>query len=327
MSYSDGAWAWPWWAVMVSIGIINLVVCGIIFKLSLRPKNGEDTKYRKWMRIMGVIFTVVSAYRAVFVSIYYPQLAWFDTVANSSLLIRLFAVVAEMSFSGLIAYSMLQFNTYLPATEDERPNKFKTFITTKSPFILVICIFLAQFPATAAVITKLELLGAIEETLWLVGFLSILPLAIIQVRRVFSIKDEETKERFRMLRKSTIIVLAWCVVYCVYGLAFHMYEMWVSVAHQLQTGTPAIITGWSAIIDAFLNVNVSRLYGDWGWGFLLWHSAYFSVCVWISIFLMQAPRPLDTPGKQNKKLTITTITLIALVLIALIVLISIPAFT
>ncbi|MHA1443059.1 MAG: hypothetical protein ACTSPK_14530 [Candidatus Heimdallarchaeota archaeon] len=327
MSDTSTYWAWPWWAVMVSIGIINLVVCGIVFKLSLNPKNEEGHKYRKWMRIMGVIFTVVGAYRAAFVSIYYPQRAWFDTVANSSLLIRLFAVIAEMSFSGLIAFSMLQFNTYLPAPEDARPNKFKNFITTKSPFILVICIFLAQFPATAAVITKMELLGAIEETLWLIGFLSIIPLAIIQVRRVFSIKDEETKERLRMLRRSTIIVLAWCVVYCVYGLAFHMYEMWASVAHQLTTGTPEILTGWSAIIDAFLNVNVSRAYGDWGWGFLFWHSAYFSVCVWISIFLMQAPRPLDVPGKQNKKLTIITITLIALALIALIVLFSIPAFT
>jgi len=41
-----------------------------------------------------------------------------------------------------------------------------------------------------------------------------------------------------------------------------MYEMWVSVVTQLQTGIPAIQTGWSAIIDAFVNVNVSRMYGD-----------------------------------------------------------------
>lgn len=327
MSFATTGWAWPWWAVMASVGIVNLVVCAIVFKLSLPPKDGEDSKYRKWMRIMGVIFTLVGAYRAVFVASYGPQRAWFDSVANSSLLIRLFAIFAELSFSGLIAFSMLQFNTFLPVVDDERSSKLKTFITTKSPFILIICIFLAQFPATAAVITKLELLGAIEETLWLIGFLSILPLAIMQVRRVFSIKDKETVERFRVLRKSTIIILAWCVIYCCYGLFFHMYEMWVSVVNQLQTGTPVIRTGLSAIIDAFMNVNASRVYGDWGWGFLLWHSAYFSICVWISIFLMQAPRSLDTPRKYNKKLAIITITLIILALITLIILFSIPAFT
>jgi len=327
MSSSSTAWAWPWWAVMVSIGIVNLVICVIIFVISFQSKEEDNTKYKTWMRVMGTIFTVVGLYRSIFVSIYYPQRAWFDTVANSSLLIRFLAIFAELSFSGLIAFTMLQFNTYLPADDIDSASKFKKFILTKSPYILIICLFLAQFPATAAVITKFELLGAIEETLWLIGFLSILPLAIIQLRRVFKIKDPEMKEQFRMLRTSTIIILAWCVIYCSYGLFFHMYEMWVGVAAQLQTGTPAIQTGISAIVNAFMNVNVSRMYGDWGWGFLLWHSAYFSVCVWISLYLMQAPRPRDITEKQNKKLAITLITAMVLVAIALIVLFSVPTFT
>ncbi|HUU78762.1 MAG TPA: hypothetical protein VMX55_10475 [candidate division Zixibacteria bacterium] len=327
MSDSSTLWAWPWWAVMVSINVANLVVSAIIIRLTMKSKEEKTTRYQKWMLIMGTIFTVVGLYRSIFVSIYYPQRAWFDTVANSSLLIRLFAIFAELSFSGLIAFSMLQFNTYLPANDDENVNKFMKFIKTKSPYILIICIFLAQFPATAAVITKFELLGAIEETLWLIGFLSILPLAIIQLRQVFKIKEPELKEQFRMLRTSTIIILAWCIIYCSYGLFFHMYEMWVGVVEQLQTGFPAIQTGLNAIVDAFMNVNVSRMYGDWGWGFLLWHSAYFSICVWISLYLMQAPRPQEITSKQNKKLTITLITLMILVSIALIILFSIPAFT
>ncbi|HUT81677.1 MAG TPA: hypothetical protein VMZ29_10795 [Candidatus Bathyarchaeia archaeon] len=328
MSDFSTLWAWPWWATMVSINVVSLVVCAIIFRQPMKPKVEKTTRYQKWMLIMGVIFTVVGLYRSIFVSVYYPQRAWFNTVANSSLLIRLFAIFAELSFSGLITFSMLQFNTYLPANEGENGNKFRKFIETKSPYILITCIFLAQFPATAAVITKFELLGAIEETLWLLGFLSILPLAIIQLRRVLKIKEPELKEQFRMLRTSAIIILAWCIIYCTYGLVFHMYEMWVSVVNQLQTGFPTIQTGLNAIIDAFMNVNVSRMYGDWDWGFLLWHSAYFSICVWISLYLMQAPRPKDTSTKkQNKKLTITIITLMILVLITLVVLISVPSFT
>ena len=53
---------------------------------------------------------------------------------------------------------------------------------------------------------------------------------------------------------------------------------------------PGIKTGSKAIVDALLIVNPTQEYSDWGFGFLLWHSAYFSVCAWISIFLMQAPR-------------------------------------
>ncbi len=325
MSFYDTGWAWPWWSIMVAINIVSLVVCAIVFKRSLIPKDGKDSKYRIWMRIMGVTFTLVAAYRVVFVSRYGAQRAWFDTLANSTLLIRTLATFAELAFSGLIALAMLRFNTYLPPKEEALSNKFKSFYLTKSPYILPICIFLANIFATSSVITKFALLGAIEETLWSVGFVAILPLAIIQLRRVFLIKDKEAAGRLRMLKMSAIIIAAWCVIYVGYGLIFHLPDMWIYVIELFKTGLPPIKTGWSAIVDAFMivNVSVSKLAADWSFGFLIWHSAYFSICVWISIFLMQAPRPQEIPKKLNLKLTIITLTLMMLVIIALLTLIII----
>lgn len=70
--------------------------------------------------------------------------------------------------------------------------------------------------------------------------------------------------------------------------------------NQIETGLPAIKTGVSAITDALTIVNESKEYSDWGFGFLLWHSAYFTICTWIALFLMQAPRMIRkdtvTPG-------------------------------
>ena len=65
---------------------------------------------------MGLIFTLVALYRSIFVSRYLYQYAWFDTLANSSLLIRTFAWAAELSFSGLIALAMLKFSADMPNT-------------------------------------------------------------------------------------------------------------------------------------------------------------------------------------------------------------------
>ena len=319
MSISTTAWAWPWWTFMVIINIVNLVICAVIYKRSLFPKDGKDTTYRKRMRIMGVIFTLVAAYRAVFVSQYDPQLAWFDSIANSSLLIRMFAIAAELSFSGLIALAMLQFNTYLPAKDEASANKFKSFINTKSPYILVVCLFIAQFFATSGVITKFGLFWAIEETLWFIGFLAILPLAIIQLHRILSIKDKEIVERLQMLRASAIVIAAWCVIYVTYGVVFHLSEMWIGVFDGLIAGFPTINSG--AIADAFMIVYETKEYSDWGFGFLFWHSAYFSVCVWISIFLMQAPRPQEIPKNFSNKLVLLTLAAILLTLITLIILI------
>ncbi|MHA1420203.1 MAG: hypothetical protein ACTSPO_14915, partial [Candidatus Heimdallarchaeaceae archaeon] len=183
MSISSIVFPWPWWSVMVFISFVNLVICALIFIKSLNPRDGKDSKYRIWMRIMGIIFVVVGAYRSFFVSRYHTQYAWFDTLANSSLLIRTFAMLAELSFSGLIALAMLRFNKSLPAKEGTNSNKFISFFTTRTPYVLVTSIFLAQFFAFGATITKIHLLWAIEETLWGIGFLSILPLAIVQLIR------------------------------------------------------------------------------------------------------------------------------------------------
>ena len=287
-AYTD--WAWPWWTVMVIINVLNIIVCALVYRQSLAPKDSTDLTYRKKMRIMGVIFVLVGAYRAVFVSRYLSQIAWFDSIANSSLIIRIFAIAAELSFSGLIALALLRVNSDLPA-EKPSTNKIVSLITAKSPYFLIGCIFIAQFFATSGLIMKSNILFAVEETLWSLGFLAVLPLSIIQMRRVYRIKDDLARKNLKMLRQSSILIAAWCVIYCSYGLFYHLpLESWPSAFNQLETGLPVIKTGMSAIWDALTIVNESKEYSDWGFGFLFWHSAYFSVCVWIAIFLMRAPR-------------------------------------
>jgi hypothetical protein len=48
--------------------------------------------------------------------------------------------------------------------------------------------------------------------------------------------------------------------------------------------------GVGAVRDAFFVVHESKAWDDWGLGFLVWHSSYFSICVWLSLLLMTAPR-------------------------------------
>ena len=291
MSIPTTDWAWSWWTVMVIVNIVNLTICALVFRKSMLSVDSNESSYRKRMRIMGLIFTLVGAYRAVFVSRYLSQMAWFDSIFNSSLLIRIFAIAAELSFSGLIAFALLQVNKDLPEMENSKSNTFISFFKTNSPYFLIGCIFIAQFFATSGLIIKSNTLFAIEETLWSLGFLAVLPLAIIQVRRVYAIKDKEAIKSLKMLRQSSVLVAAWCVIYCSYGLFYHLpLESWPSAFNQLETGLPVIKTGMSAIWDALTIVNESKEYSDWGFGFLFWHSAYFSVCVWIAILLMRAPR-------------------------------------
>ena len=281
--------AWTWWGVIVAINAINIGAALWCFQQSREGPDG-NTAYMRRMRLMGLIFATVAFYRAIFVSLYLYQYAWFDTIANSSLLIRMLAWSAELSFSALIAFAMLQFNKDLP---DRHPssNALVSFIKTKSPWVLILCLLLAQFFATGGLITKSRLLFAIEESLWGLAFLSILPLAWIQLRRVFAASDEAQRQQISMLKSFAVVNFTWCATYCTYALIYHLpTEYWGSALEQLRTGVPELKTGMQAVADALLIVNVTHDMSDWGLGFVFWHSAYFTVCVWIAIFLMRGPR-------------------------------------
>jgi len=166
-------WAWTWWGTLVAINAINLIICIFLFLHSAKDHNPVDAGYRRLMRIPGLIFIAVAFYRSIFVSSYLDQLAWFNSLLNSSLLIRTLAIFAELSFAGLIAKSLLCMNEDVP--ELIPTNKFLNFLQTKTPSIFFFCILIANIFATGATITKIDVLFAIEESLWGLAFLSIVP--------------------------------------------------------------------------------------------------------------------------------------------------------
>jgi hypothetical protein len=234
----------------------------------------------------GMIFALVGAYRSVFVSKYISQLAWFDTLANSSLLIRGFAFFAEVSFGLQLALAMSRVERDLGNTKRWR---------RRAPWVLFGCLATAQLFATTGVITKSELSFAIEETLWSVGFLAALPLALLQFREVRALDDGSP--RFASMRWFTRINALWCVVYCLWGVAINVLAtQWPAAIEQLRSGVPALRLDAAALHDAIFVVHPTHVYQDWGFGFLFWHSSYFTVCVWISLFLMTAPRRWDSPA-------------------------------
>jgi hypothetical protein len=284
---------------MVAINAIQVIICLTIFKRVTSAAGGFNNildAYQKRMLLMGLIFTLVAAYRSIFVSSYLTQLAWFDSLANSSLIIRSIAFFAELSFAFLFAFAMLRLEKELPA-KDHGTTLFKR-ILSNSPYLLMICIFVAQFFATSGLITKNNTLFAIEDTLWTVGYLSILPKAFVQFRRVLKVTDEQEKLRLKMLITSAKVVFSWCVIYCSYGVFFHLpLEFWgesaAKAAEVVQATLPAYNLDMVAISNAFFNVTETKEYSDWGFGFLFWHSSYFTVCVWLAIFLMRAPRKIE----------------------------------
>jgi len=294
MESVSGFWPWPWWSIMVAINALSFCIGLYIFWRSRNAANDGQAKYLKTMRLLGLVFISVALYRSVFVSSYLEQLAWFDSVANSSLLIRGLAFFAELSYAGLFMLVMLQVNKDIQVPSGSDNNRLQSFFYRKSPYVLFGCIFIAQFFATTALVTKFEILFAIEETLWGLAFLVITPLAIFQLRSVHAMQGSNAAS-FKMLRAFTLMNATWCLLYCSYSVFYHLpIEYWPHVIENLKTTGVVINTGVSALQDAFWIVNETKDFNEWGGiGFLIWHSGYFSICVWMVLFLMSGPRKLQ----------------------------------
>jgi hypothetical protein len=70
---------------------------------------------------------------------------------------------------------------------------------------------------------------------------------------------------------------------------------WPSAIAQLQMPNPEPVFrfGIQAIRDAFFIVHATKDLSAWGgMGFVVWHTGYFSICVWMVLFLMTGPRLL-----------------------------------
>lgn len=268
---------------MVTIGVINWVIAVFIFFRSFKWAQQEPhhSKYFLLLRTLGIIFVSVALYRSVFVSSYPDRLVWFDTILNSPFLIRCLAFFAELSFIGIIAVILLKLNSEIPLDNYGKNQTWINALLTNTPFIAVGCIFIAQFFAFAGLFTQYHSLFAIEEMLWLTAFLSIAPLIFVRLKQVKNQKLTEKSYKIFL-----IIMTIWCIGY----LVFQCFSLpFVYFAHLSQDVGRVIPP--DPLRQAIYTYTVTRDFQTWGGlGFFIWHSSYFSICVWMVLFFMSSPR-------------------------------------
>lgn len=279
---SSARWDTTWWGSMVAVSTINLLIAIIIFTKSLKWKQQEpnNSRYFMLLRTFGLIFVSVASYRTIFVSSYPDRLAWFNTIFNSPFIIRCFALFAELSFIGMIAIILSKFCKEMLLNNDQNTNKHSVLV--KIPYFAFGCIFVAQFFAFSGLITQYLTLFATEETLWALAFISITPLVIIGLKEVKRQKPLE-----KSYKHFFVIMAVWCFGY----LAFQcLYELPFSYYANLSQDVGRIVPH-DALKQAIYGFTATRDYTKWGGlGFFIWHSGYFSICVWMTLFFMTAPR-------------------------------------
>jgi hypothetical protein len=276
----DGIWSWDWiWQiVMVSIGLINLIIALVLFFRSFKWKAAEpnNARYFRRLRTGGLVFITVALYRSVFVAKYDGHLAWWDTIFNSPFIIRCLAACAEMAFISMIGAILVKMCRECEHANDDRP--LNAFITNL-PYIAIVSIFLAQFGAFTTLIAQYPIAGAIEESLWALAFICV---AIVVI-----VGWAHHKQLSRGFKPFLVIMTIWCVGYLAFQCGYALPFMYFADLNQAGVGF-----SWPALQEAIFSYTQTRDFGTWGGlGFFIWHSGYFSICSWMTLVFMSAPRP------------------------------------
>ena len=156
----------------------------------------------------------------------------------------------------------------------------------KLPYFTFGCIFIAQFFAYAGLITGYLTPFAIEETLWALAFLSVTPLVIVGLKQKSVVKS---------YKQFLVIMAIWCGGYlafqCFYALPFSYYA---NLSHDIGKVIPH-----DALRRAIFGFTSTKDFDKWGGlGFFIWHSGYFSICAWMVLFFMTAPRKRKTKSTK-----------------------------
>ena len=270
-----------WWAVMAGIGAANCLAALYIVWKSLKWSRAEpeSAKIFALLRACVVVFACVAAYRSVFVSSYPDRLVWFDSPLNSPFLIRCLAALAEMSAVTITAVALLRLNSqYDLGGKAKRAGG----LFARAPYVSIACIFIAQFFAFGGLITQYQTLFAIEEFLWMTAFLCFVPLTFLGLRQVKAGQIAQGNQKVFLW-----VMAVWCAGYLAFQIGYALPFMYIAEI----VGDAGRVIPPDALRAAIYEYNMTRDFDAWGGiGFMIWHSVYFAVTIWVYLFGFMAAR-------------------------------------
>jgi len=265
---------------MVGVGMANFLAAGYIVCRSLRWSKIEPESARSFalLRVCVVVFAAVAAYRSIFVSSYPDRLVWFDSLLNSPFLIRCLAACAEMSAVTISAVALLKLNRQYGLG-----GKF-----SRAPYASIACIFAAQFFAFGGLLTQYQTLFAVEEFLWTLAFLGFVPSTFLGLRQINAGQIVQANQKVFFW-----VMAIWCAGYLAFQICYALPFMYImEIASDVGRAIPP-----DALRAAIFNFTVARDFNAWGGiGFMIWHSVYFAVTIWVYLFGFMAARK-DSGGK------------------------------
>lgn len=258
-----------WWYFMSAIALFNMLLLLFAYrKHRLRKASEQLKRIRQYHVFLAAVYTLGCGFRSVLPRADLRRVVLVDSWISAIFIGRTVATIAELSF--VLQWSFLLYELGLFSQN-------KTVLKlSKWPFPII---FIAELFSWYACTTSNYMGTIIEESLWAIA-------AAITVYGLWISSVHYIKEQLKFLYMAIVA-----------GLMYVLYMLMVDV--------PAYVNKWMAdektgkvyksvqdgLIETTQQWTVGLTYQDWQYE-MIWMTLYFSVAVWMSIYLIVAP-PLN----------------------------------
>jgi len=258
-----------WWTGLCIVAFINLCLLFYAYRILKRKLPNMEpfiARTRRLQFLLASLYVLGCGFRSILPRGDIRRIVLVDSWVSAIVIGRSVATIAELSFVAQWSLMLHEAGKYTRNTTIQR--------IARLPFPIIV---IAEIFSWYACITTNYIGTAIEESLWAVA-------AALTVYGFYLARPYYQNTQRNFLNAGIIA-----------GIGYVMYMVFVDV--------PAYIRNWNAaeaigktyltISDGFREVcntwHLTRLHADWQYE-MVWMSLYFSVAVWGSIYLINAPK-------------------------------------
>eukprot|EP01114_Cavostelium_apophysatum_P020081 TRINITY_DN6632_c0_g1_i1.p1 TRINITY_DN6632_c0_g1~~TRINITY_DN6632_c0_g1_i1.p1 ORF type:complete len:303 (-),score=28.44 TRINITY_DN6632_c0_g1_i1:16-924(-) len=272
-----------WYSFLVAITVINFAM---FMKSSTKNLRPDMRRYQITLRVLSGVYVAGCGFRSVFPRIDVEKVCLFDSWTSSILLGRTAATFAELSFMAQLCLVLNRvasdIGLYSRASGISIITNF-----AKLSFVLNVA---AQTFCWLGISTTYQLWHVYEESIWAFTALGMtascfyLKNKLHENEKNVDMKDPCVQDLRNFLRYFVILGPAY-ILYMVFVDVPMYYRRWTEDEENGRT----YYSVWAGLKEANSCKFVNGKYSYWAED-AVWMAGYFSVAVWISIWLMRAPR-------------------------------------
>jgi hypothetical protein len=258
-----------WWCALSGIALFNLVLLFFAYRKYLQNNEKQRTsilKIRKYQFYLASLYTLGCGFRSILPRADLRRVVLVDHWISAVVIGRTVATIAELSF--VLQWSFLLYEIGIHT-------KNKTILhLAKWPFPIIV---IAETFSWYACTTSNYLGTIIEESLWAVA-------AFITLYGLILARADYVKEQLRFIKLAIAAAIGYIIYMVFVDVPAYVFKWLDQQENNLLY--PSISEGLAEITNYWV---YSRQYLDWQYE-MLWMTLYFSVAVWMSIYLINAPK-------------------------------------